>query len=154
HNELLIGRAIRGRRNEVFVATKFGNTRSKDDPTFLSVCGKPDYVKSSCDASLKRLGVDHIDLYYQHRVDPEIPIEDTVGGMSELVQAGKVRFLGRSEASSATIRRAHKIHPISGLQTEYSLWERHVEHNILPTLRELGIGFVPYSPLGRGFLTA
>ena len=115
--------------------------------------GKPDYVKSACDASLKRLGVDHIDLYHQHRVDPETPIEDTVGAMAELVKAGKVRYLGLSEASPATIRRAHKVHPITALQSEYSLWERHVEKEILPTIRELGIGFVPYSPLGRGFLT-
>jgi aryl-alcohol dehydrogenase-like predicted oxidoreductase len=117
------------------------------------ISGRPEYVKAACDASLKRLGVDHIDLYYQHRVDPETPIEDTVGAMADLVKAGKVRYLGLSEASPATIRRAHKVHPISALQTEYSLWERHVEAEILPAVRELGIGFVPYSPLGRGFLT-
>ncbi len=152
-NEELIGKAIRGRRDEVFLATKFANVRRKDDPAYWEVSGKPDYVKSACDASLKRLGVDHIDLYYQHRVDPKTPIEETVGAMAELVTAGKVKYLGLSEASPATIRRAHKVHPITALQTEYSLWERHVEAEILPTVRELGIGFVPYSPLGRGFLT-
>jgi aryl-alcohol dehydrogenase-like predicted oxidoreductase len=152
-NEELIGQTIRARRDEVFLATKFANVRTKADPTNWSVSGKPEYVRSACDASLKRLGVDHIDLYYQHRVDPETPIEDTVGAMAELVKAGKVKYLGLSEASPATIRRAHKVHPITALQTEYSLWERHVEEEILPTLRELGIGFVPYSPLGRGFLT-
>jgi aryl-alcohol dehydrogenase-like predicted oxidoreductase len=152
-NEELIGRTIKGRRNEVFLATKFGNVRKKEDPSFWAISGKPEYVKSACDASLKRLGTDHIDLYYQHRVDPETPIEDTVGAMAELVKAGKVKYIGLSEASPATIRRAHKVHPITALQTEYSLWERHVDHEILPTVRELGIGFVPYSPLGRGFLT-
>lgn len=152
-NEELVGRAIRGRRDEVFLATKFANVRKKDDPTFWAVSGKPEYVKSACDASLKRLGVDHIDLYYQHRVDPETPIEETVGAMADLVKAGKVKYLGLSEAAPGTIRRAHKVHPITALQTEYSLWERHVEEAILPTVRELGIGFVPYSPLGRGFLT-
>ena len=152
-NEELVGRAIRSRREEVFLATKFGNVRKKDDPAYWAISGKPEYVKSACDASLKRLGVDHIDLYYQHRVDPETPIEETVGAMAELVKAGKVRYLGLSEASAATIRRAHKVHPITALQSEYSLWERHVEQDILPTVRELGIGFVPYSPLGRGFLT-
>ncbi len=152
-NEELVGRTIRGRRDEVFLATKFANIRSKSDPTLWQISGKPEYVKSACDASLKRLGVDHIDLYYQHRVDPNTPIEETVGAMAELVKAGKVRYLGLSEASPATIRRAHKVHPITALQTEYSLWERHVEDEILPTVRELGIGFVPYSPLGRGFLT-
>ena len=152
-NEELIGRTIRGRRDQVFIATKFGNVRKKDDPTFWALSGKPEYVKVACDASLKRLGVEHIDLYYQHRVDPETAIEDTVGAMAELVKAGKVKYLGLSEASPATIRRAHKVHPITALQTEYSLWERHVEEEILPTVRELGIGFVPYSPLGRGFLT-
>jgi aryl-alcohol dehydrogenase-like predicted oxidoreductase len=152
-NEELIGKAIRSRRDEVFLATKFANVRRKDDPSFWEISGKPEYVRSACDASLKRLGIDHIDLYYQHRVDPEVPIEDTVGAMAELVAAGKVKYLGLSEASPATIRRAHKIHPITALQTEYSLWERHVEDEILPTVRELGIGFVPYSPLGRGFLT-
>jgi aryl-alcohol dehydrogenase-like predicted oxidoreductase len=152
-NEELIGKTIRGRRDEVFLATKFANIRKKDDPTYWVVSGKPEYVRAACDASLKRLGVDHIDLYYQHRVDRETPIEDTVGAMANLVKAGKVKYLGLSEASPATIRRAHKVHPITALQTEYSLWERHVEERILPTVRELGIGFVPYSPLGRGFLT-
>ncbi len=152
-NEELVGKTIRGRRDEVFLATKFANIRKKDDPTYWVVSGKPEYVKSACDASLKRLGVDYIDLYYQHRVDQETPIEETVGAMAELVQAGKVKYLGLSEASPATIRRAHKVHPITALQTEYSLWERHVEDEILPTVRELGIGFVAYSPLGRGFLT-
>jgi aryl-alcohol dehydrogenase-like predicted oxidoreductase len=152
-NEELVGKAIRGRRDEVFLATKFANMRKKDDPKFFAISGKPEYVRAACDASLKRLGIDHIDLYYQHRVDPETPIEDTVGAMAELVAAGKVRYLGLSEASPRTIRRAHKVHPITALQTEYSLWERHVEAEILPTVRELGIGFVPYSPLGRGFLT-
>ncbi len=152
-NEELVGRAIRGRRADVFLATKFGNVRTKEDPSRWSVCGKPEYVRTSCDRSLQRLGVDYIDLYYQHRVDRETPIEETVGAMAELVKAGKVRFLGLSEASSETIRRAHAVHPITALQTEYSLWERHVESAILPTVRELGIGFVPYSPLGRGFLT-
>jgi aryl-alcohol dehydrogenase-like predicted oxidoreductase len=152
-NEELVGKTIRARRDEVFLATKFANIRKKDDPTYWVLSGKPEYVRAACDASLKRLGVDHIDLYYQHRVDRETPIEDTVGAMAELVKAGKVKYLGLSEASPATIRRAHKVHPITALQTEYSLWERHVEEEILPTVRELGIGFVPYSPLGRGFLT-
>jgi aryl-alcohol dehydrogenase-like predicted oxidoreductase len=152
-NEELIGKTIRGRRDEVFLATKFANVRKKDDPTHWSISGKPEYVRSACDASLKRLGIDHIDLYYQHRVDPQTPIEETVGAMAELVKAGKVKYLGLSEASPVTIRRAHKVHPITALQTEYSLWERHVEKEIIPTVRELGIGFVPYSPLGRGFLT-
>lgn len=153
HNEELIGRTIRGRRDDFFLATKFANVRKKDDPTFWQISGRPEYVRRACDASLQRLGVDHIDLYYQHRVDPQTPIEDTVGAMSDLVKAGKVKYLGLSEASPATIRRAHKVHPITALQTEYSLWERHVEKEILPAVRELGIGFVPYSPLGRGFLT-
>jgi aryl-alcohol dehydrogenase-like predicted oxidoreductase len=152
-NEELIGKTIRGKRDQFFIATKFANVRKKDDPAYWRVSGKPDYVKAACEASLKHLGIDHIDLYYQHRVDPETPIEDTVGAMAELVKAGKVKYLGLSEASPATIRRAHKVHPITALQTEYSLWERHVEDQILPTVRELGIGFVPYSPLGRGFLT-
>ncbi|QTM99078.1 aldo/keto reductase [Sediminibacillus dalangtanensis] len=151
-NEKLVGRALKGRRNDVVLATKFGNVRG-DDGSFLGVNGHPDYVKKACDASLKRLGVDHIDLYYQHRVDPDVPIEETIGAMSDLVKEGKVRFLGMSEAAPATIRRAHKVHPITALQTEYSLWSRDVEDEILPTCRELGIGFVPYSPLGRGFLT-
>jgi aryl-alcohol dehydrogenase-like predicted oxidoreductase len=152
-NEELVGRTIRGRREEVFLATKFANVRRKEDPGVWTISGRPEYVKAACEASLLRLGVDHIDLYYQHRVDPQTPIEDTVGAMAELRKAGKVRYLGLSEASPATIRRAHKVHPITALQTEYSLWERHVEKEILPTVRELGIGFVPYSPLGRGFLT-
>ena len=152
-NEELIGKTIRGRRDEVFLATKFANIRTKAEPNRWSLSGKPEYVRQACDASLQRLGVDHIDLYYQHRVDPQTPIEETVGAMAELVKAGKVKYLGLSEASPATIRRAHKVHPITALQTEYSLWERHVEAHILPTVRELGIGFVPYSPLGRGFLT-
>jgi aryl-alcohol dehydrogenase-like predicted oxidoreductase len=153
-NEELIGKTIRGRRDEVFIATKFANVRKKDDPTYWVLSGKPEYVRAACDASLRRLGIDHIDLYYQHRVDPQTPIEETVGAMAGLVQAGKVKYLGLSEASPATIRRAHAVHPITALQTEYSLWERHVEREILPTVRALGIGFVPYSPLGRGFLTA
>lgn len=152
-NEELIGKTIRGRRDEVFLATKFANIRKKDDPSYWVISGRPEYVRSACDASLKRLGVDHINLYYQHRVDPNTPIEDTVGAMAELVRAGKVKYLGLSEAAPNTIRRAHKVYPITALQTEYSLWERHAEKEIIPTLRELGIGFVPYSPLGRGFLT-
>ena len=151
-NEELVGRAIRGRRGQVVLATKFGNVRAADG-TPLGINGRPDYVRSACEASLRRLGVDTIDLYYQHRVDPETPIEDTVGAMAELVRQGKVRFLGLSEAAPATIRRAHAVHPISALQTEYSLWSREPEAEILPTVRELGIGFVAYSPLGRGFLT-
>jgi aryl-alcohol dehydrogenase-like predicted oxidoreductase len=151
-NEKLIGRAIQGRRDEVVLATKFGNER-KQDGTRLGVNGTPEYVRKACDASLSRLGVDHIDLYYQHRVDPDTPIEETWGTMGELVEAGKVRYLGISEAAADTIRRAHAVHPISALQTEYSLWSRDVEDEILPTVRELEIGFVAYSPLGRGFLT-
>jgi aryl-alcohol dehydrogenase-like predicted oxidoreductase len=151
-NERLVGRAIEHRRDHVVLATKFGNVRSEDG-TSLGIDGSPAYVRKACDASLQRLGVDHIDLYYQHRVDTKVPIEETVGAMSELVQQGKVRHLGLSEASAATIRRAHEVHPITALQTEYSLWMRDVEDDILPTCRELGIGFVPYSPLGRGFLT-
>src|SRR5271168_2267785 len=152
-NEELIGKTIRGRRDEVFLATKFANIRTKAEPNRWSLSGKPEYVRSSCDSSLQRRGVDYIDLYYQHRVDPQTPIEDTVGAMAELVKAGKVKYLGLSEASPATIRRAHKVHPIAALQTEYSLWSREPEAEIIPTVRELGIGFVPYSPLGRGFLT-
>ena len=152
HNEVLLGRAIKGRRDGLIIATKFGNVRGPNGER-LGISGKPDYVKSACDASLKRLGVDVIDLYYQHRVDPATPIEDTVGAMADLVKAGKVRYLGLSEAAPATIRRAHKTHKIAALQTEYSLWSREPETEILPLLRELGIGFVPYSPLGRGFLT-
>jgi aryl-alcohol dehydrogenase-like predicted oxidoreductase len=151
-NERLVGQAIKDRRAEVFLATKFGNVRDEQGK-FIGVNGHPKYVKSACDGSLLRLGVDVIDLYYQHRVDPNVPIEDTIGAMSELVHAGKVRWLGLSEAAPATIRRAVKIHPIAALQTEYSLWTRDVEKEILPTCRELGIGFVPYSPLGRGFLS-
>ncbi|MFL5439090.1 MAG: aldo/keto reductase [Myxococcales bacterium] len=151
-NEKLIGRAIAGKRDKVFLATKFGNVRSEDGK-FLGVNGKPDYVKKCCEESLRRLGVETIDLYYQHRVDKTVPIEETVGAMAELVKAGKVRYLGLSEASAQTMRRAHNVHPISALQTEYSLWSRDVEDQILPTVRELGIGFVAYSPLGRGFLT-
>jgi aryl-alcohol dehydrogenase-like predicted oxidoreductase len=151
-NEKLVGRAIAGRRDEVQLATKFGNQR-REDGSFLGINGKPDYVRAACDASLKRLGVEHIDLYYQHRVDKTVPIEETVGAMAELVQQGKVRFLGLSEASPDTIRRAHAVHPISALQTEYSLWTRDPEDAVLPTVRELGIGFVAYSPLGRGFLS-
>jgi aryl-alcohol dehydrogenase-like predicted oxidoreductase len=152
-NEELLAKALKGKRTQVFLATKFGNVRKKEDPSYWRVNGTPAYVKQACEASLKRLGTDHIDLYYQHRVDKETPIEDTVGAMAELVKAGKVRFLGLSEASAATLRRAHKVHPITALQTEYSLWERHVEREILPTVRELKIGLVAYSPLGRGFLT-
>jgi aryl-alcohol dehydrogenase-like predicted oxidoreductase len=151
-NEELVGLAIKGRRDAVIVATKFGNVRGPNGER-LGVSGKPDYVRGACEASLRRLGIDTIDLYYQHRVDPQTPIEDTVGAMAELVRQGKVRHLGLSEAAPATIRRAHGIHPIAALQTEYSLWSRDPEDEILPTLRELGIGFVPYSPLGRGFLT-
>jgi len=151
-NERLVGKAIADRRDEVVLATKFGNVRGEDG-SFRGVSGTPDYVREACDASLSRLGVDHIDLYYQHRVDPETPIEETVGAMKGLVEAGKVRYLGLSEAGSGTIRKAHAVHPISALQSEYSLFTRDVEDEILPTVRELGIGFVPYSPLGRGFLT-
>jgi aryl-alcohol dehydrogenase-like predicted oxidoreductase len=151
-NEQLVGRAIADRRDEVFLATKFGNMRGEDG-SFLGVNGRPEYVHQAADASLRRLGTDHIDLYYQHRVDPDVPIEETVGAMSELVEQGKVRHLGLSEAAPETIRRAHAVHPITALQTEYSLWTRDVEEEILPTTRELGIGFVAYSPLGRGFLT-
>jgi aryl-alcohol dehydrogenase-like predicted oxidoreductase len=152
-NEVLVGKALAGRRDEAVIATKFGIVRDPDDPARRSVNGRPEYVRQACDGSLARLGVDHIDLYYQHRVDPDTPIEDTVGAMAELVSQGKVRFLGLSEAAPATIRRAHAVHPISALQTEYSVWSREPEKEILPTLRELGVGFVPYSPLGRGFLT-
>ncbi|TDE86856.1 aldo/keto reductase [Deinococcus sp. S9] len=151
-NEELVGRAIRGRRDEVVLATKFGNVRGPNGER-LGINGRPEYVRQACDASLKRLGVDHIDLYYQHRVDPDTPIEETVGAMAELVHAGKVRFLGLSEASAATLRRAHAVHPITALQSEYSLWTRDPEEEVLPTCRELGIGFVAYSPLGRGFLS-
>ena len=151
-NEMLVGRAIAGRRDQVVLATKFGNQRGEDG-AYLGINGSPEYVHSACDASLRRLAVDTIDLYYQHRVDQDVPIEETVGAMKELVDAGKVRYLGLSEASPDTIRRAHAVHPISALQTEYSLWTRDPEDQILPTVRELGIGFVAYSPLGRGFLS-
>ena len=151
-NEELLGRAIRGQRDQVIIATKFGNVRNPDG-TFKGVNGKPEYLRQCCEASLTRLGVETIDLYYQHRVDPETPIEETVGAMAQLVKEGKVRWLGLSEAAAQTIRRAHAVHPIAALQTEYSLWSRDVEDEILPTVRELGIGLVPYSPLGRGFLT-
>ena len=151
-NERLLGRALHGRRDQVVLATKFGNQRDPDGG-WVRINGTPEYVRSACDASLQRLGVDHIDLYYQHRVDATVPIEETVGAMAELVRQGKVRYLGLSEAAPATIRRAHAVHPISALQSEYSLWTRDVEAEILPAVRELGIGFVPYSPLGRGFLT-
>ncbi len=152
-NEQLVGRAIRGRRREVFLATKFGIQRDPADPTRRGFNGRPEYVRSACDASLKRLGVDCIDLYYQHRVDPGTPIEDTVGAMGDLVRAGKVRHLGLSEAGPATLRRACAVHPITALQTEYSLWTRDPENEILATCAALGVGFVAYSPLGRGFLT-
>ena len=151
-NEVLVGRALRGRRDGVVIATKFGSVRGEDG-AFLGVNGRPEYVRHACDESLRRLGCEIIDLYYQHRVDPETPIEETVGAMSRLIEAGKVRHLGLSEASAATLRRAHAIHPITALQTEYSLWTRDVEEEILPACRELGVGFVAYSPLGRGFLT-
>jgi aryl-alcohol dehydrogenase-like predicted oxidoreductase len=150
-NEELVGRAIRDRRDRVVLATKFGNQRFPDGTSRVN--GRPEYVRAACDASLRRLGVERIDLYYQHRVDPTVPIEETVGAMAELVKAGKVRYLGLSEAAPATIRRAHSVHPISALQTEYSLWSRDPEDELLPTVRALGIGFVAYSPLGRGFLT-
>ncbi|MGI8506069.1 MAG: aldo/keto reductase [Solirubrobacteraceae bacterium] len=152
-NEQLIGGAIAGRRDEVVLATKFGVVRDPSNPAARSVNGRPDYVLAACDASLRRLAVDHIDLYYQHRVDPDVPIEETVGAMASLIDAGKVRFLGLSEASPDTIRRAHAAYPISALQSEYSLWTRDPEDEVLPTLRELGVGLVAYSPLGRGFLT-
>lgn len=151
-NEQVVGKAIKGRRDQVVLATKFGNER-RADGSWVGINGRPEYVRAACDASLKRLGVDHIDLYYQHRVDPAVPIEETVGAMSDLVRQGKVRFLGLSEAAPTTIRRAQAVHPISALQTEYSLWTRDPEGELLETVRELEIGFVAYSPLGRGFLT-
>jgi aryl-alcohol dehydrogenase-like predicted oxidoreductase len=151
-NERLVGRAVQGRRDQVQLATKFGNER-RPDGTWVRINGTPEYVRAACDASLQRLGVDHIDLYYQHRVDRTVPIEETVGAMAELVEAGKVRHLGLSEASAATVRRAHGVHPVTALQSEYSLFTRDLEDEVLPTLRELGIGLVPYSPLGRGMLT-
>ncbi len=153
-NEILVGKAIADRRHEVFLATKFGIKLDPDDPSVRGIDGRPEYVQAACEASLRRLGVEHIDLYYQHRVDPNVPIEDTVGAMARLVEQGKVRFLGLSEAAADTIRRAHAVHPITAVQTEYSLWSREPESNgVFATVRELGIGFVPYSPLGRGFLT-
>jgi aryl-alcohol dehydrogenase-like predicted oxidoreductase len=152
-NEQLLGRALRGHRKEAIIATKFGILRDPAKPEYRGISGKPDYVSKACDGSLRRLGVDVIDLYYQHRVDPDTPIEETVGAMAELVQKGKVRFLGLSEAGPETIRRAHAVHPITALQSEYSLWTRDPEKEVLGVCRELGIGFVPYSPLGRGFLT-
>ncbi|MBP1773048.1 MAG: yccK1 [Holophagaceae bacterium] len=152
-NEVLVGKALAGIRNRVVLATKFGILRDPANPSVRGVCGRPDYVRSACEASLKRLGFETIDLYYQHRVDPEVPIEDTVGAMAGLVKAGKVRFLGLSEVSPATLRRACAVHPISAVQSEYSLWTRDPEDGLLQTCRELGVGFVPYSPLGRGFLT-
>ncbi|HMD41784.1 MAG TPA: aldo/keto reductase [Candidatus Acidoferrum sp.] len=152
-NEVLVGKAIQDRRDKVFLATKFAIVRDRANPAARGVCGKPEYVRASCNASLKRLGVDTIDLYYQHRVDPATPIEETVGAMAELVRSGKVRYLGLSEASAATLRRAHAVHPIAALQTEYSLWTRDPEDDVLQIARELGIAFVAYSPLGRGFLT-
>jgi len=152
-NEELVGRAIKGKRDRVIIATKFGNVRDPKDPTKRSINGRPEYVKQACEGSLKRLGVETIDLYYQHRVDPNTPIEDTVGAMADLVRQGKVRYLGLSEAAVNTIRRAHKVHPITAVQTEYSLWTRDPEEGLLDALRTLGIGFVAYSPLGRGFLT-
>jgi aryl-alcohol dehydrogenase-like predicted oxidoreductase len=152
-NEELVGRAIAGRRDQVVLATKFGIVRDPANPAARGVNGRPDYVRRSCESSLRRLGTDHIDLYYQHRVDPDTPIEETVGAMAELVAAGKVRYLGLSEAGAETIRRAHAVHPVTALQTEYSIWAREPEAEILPAVRELGIGFVAYSPLGRGFLT-
>ncbi|HLP15613.1 MAG TPA: aldo/keto reductase [Bacteroidota bacterium] len=153
HNEELVGRAIKGRRERVVLATKFGIVRSADDPAKRGVSGRPEYVRQACENSLRRLQIDVIDLYYQHRVDPSVPIEETIGAMKQLVEEGKVRYLGMSEAAPSTIRRAHAVHPISALQTEYSLWSRDVEDEILPLVRSLGIGFVAYSPLGRGFLT-
>jgi len=157
-NEELISKAVKGRRNQVIVATKFGIMRNTPSTSggwapITGIRGRPDYVRSSCDGSLKRLGIDHIDLYYQHRVDPDVPIEETVGAMADLVSAGKIRYIGLSEAGVNTIRRAHAVHPVSAVQSEYSLWSRDPEDEVLPTLRELGIGFVSYSPLGRGFLT-
>src|SRR6478609_8215593 len=153
-NEELVGRAIKDKRDQVVLATKFGIVRDPANPTARGVNGKPDYVKKSCEASLRRLGVDYVDLYYQHRVDPDTPIEDTVGAMAELVKEGKVRFLGLSEVAPDTLRNAHATHPITALQTEYSLWSREPEDELFAVVRELGIGFVPYSPLGRGFLSA
>ncbi|ATV44051.1 aldo/keto reductase [Pectobacterium sp. A535-S3-A17] len=152
-NELLLGKAIKGKREQVFLATKFGIIRDPANPNARGVCGKPDYIRRAVEGSLTRLGTDVIDLYYQHRIDPTVPIEETVGTLAELVQAGKIRYIGLSEASATTLERAHRVHPITALQSEYSLWTRDMEAEILPTCERLGIGFVPYSPLGRGFLT-
>ncbi|WGL28713.1 aldo/keto reductase [Pectobacterium brasiliense] len=152
-NELLLGKAIKGKREQVFLATKFGIIRDPANPNARGVCGKPDYIRRAVEGSLTRLGTDVIDLYYQHRIDPTVPIEETVGTLAELVQEGKIRYIGLSEASAATLERAHRVHPITALQSEYSLWTRDMEAEILPTCERLGIGFVPYSPLGRGFLT-
>ncbi|HJV48347.1 MAG TPA: aldo/keto reductase [Geothrix sp.] len=152
-NEVLVGKALAAVRDRVVIATKFGIVRDPNDPALRGICGRPDYVRSSCDASLKRLGVETIDLYYLHRVDPQVPIEETVGAMADLVKVGKVRFLGLSEVSSSTLRRAFAVHPISAVQSEYSLWTRDPEEGLLQACRELGVGLVPYSPLGRGFLT-
>jgi aryl-alcohol dehydrogenase-like predicted oxidoreductase len=153
HNEELVGRAIRGRRHMFVIATKFGLVRDRNNPHARGVSGRPDYVRAACEASLRRLGIETIDLYYQHRIDPAVPIEETIGAMAELVRAGKVRYLGVSEAGSASLRRAHAVHPLTALQSEYSLWSREPEDDVLATCRALGIGFVAYSPLGRGFLT-
>ncbi|MEI7375774.1 aldo/keto reductase [Dickeya chrysanthemi] len=152
-NEELVGKAIKGKREQVFLATKFGILRDPANPALRGVCGRPEYIRQAVEGSLKRLGVDVIDLYYQHRIDPAVPIEDSVGALADLVKAGKIRYIGLSEASAATLERAYRVHPITALQSEYSLWTRDVEAEILPTCRRLGIGFVPYSPLGRGFLT-
>jgi aryl-alcohol dehydrogenase-like predicted oxidoreductase len=152
-NEILVGRALKGRRNQAIIATKFGFVRDPDNPASRGVNGRPEYVRQACEASLKRLGIDTIDLYYQHRVDPNVPVEESVGEMSRLVEQGKVRFLGLSEAGPINLRKAHAVHPLSALQSEYSLWSRDVENEAIPACRDLGIGFVPYSPLGRGFLT-
>ncbi|KHT42679.1 aldo/keto reductase [Pectobacterium brasiliense] len=152
-NELLLGKAIKGKREQVFLATKFGIIRDPANPNARGVCGKPDYIRRAVEGSLTRLGTDVIDLYYQHRIDPTVPIEETVGTLAELVQEGKIRYIGLSEASATTLERAHRVHPITALQSEYSLWTRDMEAEILPTCERLGIGFVPYSPLGRGFLT-
>ncbi|ACT08256.1 aldo/keto reductase [Dickeya chrysanthemi Ech1591] len=152
-NEELVGKAIKGKREQVFLATKFGILRDPANPALRGVCGRPEYIRQAVEGSLKRLGVDVIDLYYQHRIDPAVPIEDSVGALADLVKAGKIRYVGLSEASAATLERAYRVHPITALQSEYSLWTRDVEAEILPTCRRLGIGFVPYSPLGRGFLT-
>ncbi|AUQ24140.1 aldo/keto reductase [Dickeya zeae] len=152
-NEILVGKAIKGKRDQVFLATKFGILRDPANPALRGVCGRPEYIRQAVEGSLTRLGVDVIDLYYQHRIDPAVPIEESVGALADLVKAGKIRYIGLSEASAATLERAHRVHPITALQSEYSLWTRDVEAEILPTCRRLGIGFVPYSPLGRGFLT-